>query len=153
MHQLVDGQLLSFSGDPTVNANYFCWAKPIRAAKGGVVRLVQDQLPDNNGNLFDRNEGNNEIIIEHANGVFTRYAHMRQGSARVTVGQTVSAGTVIAEVGNAGASSGPHLHFHAYKIDDTGRIAAVPVSINHLKATDGTPLFGVPKGSLQYQTP
>jgi hypothetical protein len=151
--QLVDGNLQPFSGDPTVNENWFCWAKPIRAAQGGTVRMVVDSFEDNNGNLQDKLGPNNEIIIEHPNGMFTRYAHMRKGSALVGVGQVVAAGTVIAEVGNAGGSSGPHLHFHAYKIDATGRQQAVPVTVNGLKNTAGVGLVGIPKGPLQYETP
>lgn len=153
IYRMVNGRMQSYSGDPNVNASFFCWGQPIRAAMGGVVRQVQDQLPDNNGMLQDRNEGNNEITIEHPNGVFTRYAHMRQFSARVRVGDPVAAGTVIAEVGNAGASSEPHLHFHAYKLDATGRVAGIPVAVNGLHSEAGIPLAGVPRGGTRYTTP
>ncbi|WP_245554310.1 M23 family metallopeptidase [Nocardia takedensis] len=39
------------------------------------------------------------------------YGHMREGGIKVRIGQSVTAGTPIAEVGDAGQSSGPHLHF------------------------------------------
>ncbi len=51
----------------------------------------------------------NMVIISHANGVQTVYAHMRD--VYITQGQSVSQGQVIGEVGNTGRSSGPHLHF------------------------------------------
>ena len=51
----------------------------------------------------------NYIIINHGNGVTTRYAHASQ--LYVSVGQTVSKGQVIAAVGTTGNSTGPHLHF------------------------------------------
>ena len=51
----------------------------------------------------------NYIIINHGNGVTTRYAHASQ--LYVTAGQTVSKGQVIAAVGSTGNSTGPHLHF------------------------------------------
>ncbi len=51
----------------------------------------------------------NYIIINHGNGITTRYAHASQ--LFVTAGQTVSKGQVIAAVGTTGNSTGPHLHF------------------------------------------
>jgi hypothetical protein len=152
--RMVNGQLQSHSGDPGVNSNYFCWDQPIRAAMTGTVVSVVDSVQDNNGNTHDHDQGiNNEIIIQHPNNVFTRYAHMRQGTATVTVGQTVYAGSVIALLGNAGASDGPHLHFHAFKIDSTGRQAAVAFTVPGMKSASGANVTGVPKGGLIYQTP
>ena len=51
----------------------------------------------------------NYIIINHGNGITTRYAHASQ--LYVSPGQTVSKGQVIAAVGTTGNSTGPHLHF------------------------------------------
>jgi hypothetical protein len=153
VQRLVNGQLQTFSGDPNVNSSFFCWDQPIRAALTGTVVSVQDSLPDNNGWLFDNNQGNNEIILEHPNKLFTRYAHMRQGTATVTLGQKVWAGSVIALVGNAGASSEPHLHFHAFRIDSTGRQVAVPVTVPGMRSASGVAVTGVPRGGLIHQAP
>lgn len=49
------------------------------------------------------------VIIEHAHGLVTVYAHNR--NLRVRTGQTVREGQVIATVGESGKTSGPHLHF------------------------------------------
>ena len=49
------------------------------------------------------------IYIRHRGGLETRYAHNRKNL--VKEGSIVRAGDVIAEVGNTGRSSGPHLHF------------------------------------------
>ena len=51
----------------------------------------------------------NYIILNHGNGITTRYAHASQ--LYVSAGQTVSKGQVIAAVGTTGNSTGPHLHF------------------------------------------
>jgi murein DD-endopeptidase MepM/ murein hydrolase activator NlpD len=49
------------------------------------------------------------VIIEHAHGLVTVYAHNRD--LRVRTGQQVRGGQVIATVGESGKTSGPHLHF------------------------------------------
>lgn len=53
----------------------------------------------------------NHVVIDHGEGVFSLYAHMRRRSATVRKGDRVAAGDVIGEVGNSGNTSEPHLHF------------------------------------------
>lgn len=53
----------------------------------------------------------NYIEIDHGDGIMTGYAHMYDQDLLVQVGQKVSAGTHIANVGANGIGSGPHLHF------------------------------------------
>lgn len=51
----------------------------------------------------------NTVILRHDNGVETLYGHAAR--TRVRVGDAITAGTVIAEAGASGRSTGPHLHF------------------------------------------
>ena len=53
--------------------------------------------------------GGNYIVIDHGNGLVTKYLHAYK--LYVKVGQTVSRGEAIMEAGTTGYSSGPHLHF------------------------------------------
>ncbi len=71
---------------------------PIFAAAGGVV--VTQEYQSEYGNMIE---------IDHGNDVISRYAH----SSRVLVkkGDLVKRGQKVAEVGNTGRSTGPHLHF------------------------------------------
>ena len=48
------------------------------------------------------------VRLRHADGTITVYGHVNRSF--VTVGESVQAGDVIAEVGNRGHSTGPHLH-------------------------------------------
>lgn len=55
------------------------------------------------------------ILIDHANGLSTLYAHL--DTVSVTPGQKVATGDVIGYTGNTGYSTGPHLHFTVYVKD------------------------------------
>ncbi len=54
------------------------------------------------------------VLIDHGNGLQTRYAHMLPGSFKVSSGQRVSAGQQIGNIGSSGNVTGPHLHFEVY---------------------------------------
>jgi murein DD-endopeptidase MepM/ murein hydrolase activator NlpD len=71
---------------------------PIRAAASGTVTFAGQM--SGYGNV---------VILSHAGGLETRYAH--QSAMSVTAGQTVAAGEVIGAVGATGEATGPHLHF------------------------------------------
>lgn len=77
---------------------------PIRAAAPG--RIVQVGPDGGYGNV---------VVVDHGDGVTSRYAHCSQTFA--TVGETVAAGDEIAAVGSTGHSTGPHLHFEV-RVDD-----------------------------------
>lgn len=70
----------------------------IRAAMSGTVRFAGESK--GYGNL---------VIVEHADGLETRYAHC--DSIDVHAGDSVASGQVIATVGATGRATGPHLHF------------------------------------------
>lgn len=58
-----------------------------------------------------RGRGGNSVIIEHADGTTTGYAHL--DSIDVKVGDQVAQGAIFAKSGNTGNSTGPHLHMTA----------------------------------------
>lgn len=53
----------------------------------------------------------NFVIIDHGKGISSCYAHMQDGSLKVSVGDKVLQGQPIGKVGSTGYSTGPHLHF------------------------------------------
>lgn len=52
----------------------------------------------------------NHLIVDAGDGSFVALAHLRQGSLLVAPGDRVKAGQPVAECGNSGNSSEPHLH-------------------------------------------
>ncbi len=71
---------------------------PVLAAAGGMVLLSE----------FHAQYGN-VVELDHGKGLVTRYAH--NSKVLVKTGDIVKRSQIIAEVGNTGRSTGPHLHF------------------------------------------
>lgn len=98
----------------------------IFASRAGVVFDVQGK--HFRGGLDpDRDLGAANLIrILHDDGTYALYAHLNWNSIRVRPGERVERGQFIAESGNTGFSSGPHLHFAVLK--NTGmQIESLPV--------------------------
>ena len=57
---------------------------------------------------------NNYIEILHSDGSIANYSHLKFKSCKYKVGEYVNAGDIIAESGETGYTSGPHLHFLVY---------------------------------------
>lgn len=73
---------------------------PVRAAASGTVTFVGSKGA--NGNL---------VVLSHAQGYETFYAHLSRFATGLKAGAKVSQRQVIAYVGSTGRSTGPHLHF------------------------------------------
>ncbi|MDT7516482.1 M23 family metallopeptidase [Rhodoferax mekongensis] len=71
---------------------------PIYAAAGGMV--VTQEFHPQYGNMLE---------VDHGNNLITRYAHASK--ILVKKGDLIKRGQRVAEVGNTGRSTGPHLHF------------------------------------------
>ena len=76
---------------------------PIKAAGDGTVKFVGQKSG------YGRT-----VIISHAGGYETLYAHLNGFAKGIRGGLKVKQGTLIAYVGTSGMSTGPHLHFGLY---------------------------------------
>jgi hypothetical protein len=104
--------------DGTKNQDYLSYGAPILAVADATVVKVISDLPDTppGGNptgegLTINGLGGNVVVLQLAPDLFAFYFHLAPDSVTVAVGDTVTKGQAIAQLGNSGNSSGPHLHF------------------------------------------
>jgi hypothetical protein len=148
---LLDGNGSRVKGDAMQFTNYLAYGQPVlAAAEGKVVFVVEDQVEDPAGMqqpgetieaYFERLQqiqferiakgppgvGGNQVIIDHGNGEFSFYGHLKPGSVSVKVGDAVERGAQIGAVGSSGNSTEPHLHFHVCNSADPLMCAGIPV--------------------------
>lgn len=82
---------------------------PVMAAGDGIV--ARREWSGGYGNLVE---------LRHANGITTRYGHLRAFVGWVTPGQRVAQGEVIGYVGSTGLATGPHLHYE-FRVNGVSR--------------------------------
>lgn len=114
----------------------------IFAARAGIVfDVASDNFksglnPERDGPLA------NVVRILHDDGTYAIYAHLNWNSIRVKPGDRVERGQYIADSGNTGFSSGPHLHFAVVR--NAGlRIESVPIEFQGAGTTSVKPATGM----------
>ncbi|MGH7118722.1 MAG: M23 family metallopeptidase [Acetobacteraceae bacterium] len=103
-------------GDGKTNEQYYGFGQDVFAIADGTVVYVHGGMPDETPFVMmvpksKADYGGNNIILKIAPNVFAWYAHLREGSITVKVGERVKAGQLIGKLGNSGPSEAPHLHF------------------------------------------
>jgi hypothetical protein len=122
-------------GDGSKLDDYYCYGRDVLAVADGVVVEAAADATEANDRLRRPGESaeafmqrtvaeqnklvargykvplGNYIVLQHAGGEFSTYAHLRQGSVKVKAGDKVTRGQVIAQVGHTGNTTQPHLHF------------------------------------------
>ena len=112
----------------------------VYAAREGVVINVAARHFRTGLNLQSMDEAN-FVQILHNDGTYAIYAHLQLDTVRVKIGQRVARGEYIADSGNTGFSSGPHLHFVV--LHNAGlRSESVPVAFAGAGGVSAAPRSG-----------
>jgi murein DD-endopeptidase MepM/ murein hydrolase activator NlpD len=104
---------------------------PVMAAGNGTV--VQAGRSGGYGNLIE---------LRHANGITTRYGHLRGFASGIRVGARVSQGQVIGYVGSTGLATGPHLHYEF-------RVNGVAKDARRIDLGNGEPIRNADKPAFE----
>ncbi|WP_367124678.1 M23 family metallopeptidase [Streptomyces phytohabitans] len=94
----------------------------------------------------------NYVVIELDPGVYAAFAHLRRGSLRVAVGDRVGAGQALAECGNSGNTSEPHLHFQLMDGPDSEVARGLPFEWRYVD-DERAEHTGVPKDGTYFTPP
>lgn len=133
---------------------FFAFGRPILAPADGVVAAVHDGEVDHAARRSqlsmvpyalgqrerlrrgaDAVAGNHVIIALGDSGAFVALAHLRAGSPRVAVGDKVTTGQPIAECGNSGNSTQPHVHVQIMDSLDLSVARGVPMAFRRFRET------------------
>jgi hypothetical protein len=98
---------------PADPAGYLIFGTPVLAPCAGRVVLAEGGRPDMAVPQVDEGHPAGNFVLLRCGAHDILLAHFRQGSLRAAVGDDLATGQQIAEVGNSGESSEPHLHIHA----------------------------------------
>jgi murein DD-endopeptidase MepM/ murein hydrolase activator NlpD len=147
----------TFRGKGTRAQDYLIYGAPVRAvAAGRVAKAVTDkpnsvdqlQRPGESDDAYLTRVGEaqdalvalgfdailgNHVVIDHGNGEFSVYAHLKPGSVKVKGGDPIAAGQVFAAVGTSGNSTQPHLHFQLSDCAEVEACQSIPVSFEGIR--------------------
>ena len=112
------------------NADWYGYGDSVRAVADARVAAVIDGIPDNtpgeNSRAVPMTVGTvlgNYVLLDLGPGSgrmhrYALYGHLEKGTVHVHIGDHVSRGQVLGNIGNSGNSDGPHLHFHVTEAPD-----------------------------------
>jgi murein DD-endopeptidase MepM/ murein hydrolase activator NlpD len=131
---------------------FFAYGRPILAPANGIVVQVHDGEIDHVGRRSQLTlvryalgqparlrqgvaavAGNYLIIALGHGGAFVALAHLRTGSIRVAIGEEVTAGQPVADCGNSGNSTQPHVHLQVMDSLDLSVARGVPMAFRRFR--------------------
>jgi hypothetical protein len=108
----MDEDGLSYSGDGNYRDDYYTYNKPVIAPADGYVEEIVDGVDENEiGNVDLEHNWGNTLVLRHGDQLFSKLSHLKKDSFKVSMGDSVKKGQVIAACGNSGRSPIPHIHF------------------------------------------
>jgi len=119
---VTDAQGRLFRDDGARPEDWFGWGTPVLATGDGVVLRARDGMRDNRKGEpppFDQAAImqdltlflGNHVVVDHGNGEFSLFAHLKQGSVAVKPGQKIARGEPLGAMGMSGDAFLVHLHY------------------------------------------
>jgi murein DD-endopeptidase MepM/ murein hydrolase activator NlpD len=123
-----------FTHDGATNEEWFAFAQPVLADANGTVAKVMNGYLDNAPYHPDADaKHGNVVVIDHGDGEFSVFSHLKHQSVTVKPGDRVKAGQKIAEVGNSGDSQFPRLEYSLQTSAELTGSEGLPAVFAHLK--------------------
>ncbi len=143
-------------GDGDKLTDYYAYGAPVYAIGPGKVISIYGEGTESNDNLKQPDETaeeynkrsaklqqeflakgfshvmGNHVIIEHDNGEYSHYLHLKNGSLKVKQGDHIKRGEEIAALGHSGNSTEPHLHFHLTDSPDMAYSRSIPITFHNI---------------------
>lgn len=113
---------------------------PVRAARAGTIMAVAGDFFDGGTDPKYQSRANSVRVL-HNDGTMAIYAHLHPDSIQVAPGQHVERGTWLANSGNTGFSTGPHLHF-AIQRNQGMELVSIPFEFAGANGQSVTPVAG-----------
>jgi hypothetical protein len=112
----VDEQGRFSRGDRSRVASWYGYGADVLAVADATVVAVRNSMAESatveHVDHGLEKEGGNFVTLDLGDGRYVHYEHLKPGSVRVQAGDRVRDGDVVAQLGNTGNTSGPHLHMH-----------------------------------------
>lgn len=157
-----DDQAHEYHGDPQRLENWYGYGKPVYAPGAGLVIATANDIPDNwfedvhatrigHPELApgkDPYDIGNFVLIDHGNGEFSLLVHMKPASIRVKTGEHVAAGQQVGQIGFAGDSIFPHLHYCLMQGPRVTKDWGVPAYFSHFHRVYGARSVEVARGPV-----
>lgn len=110
--EISDEKNLTYRNAGNQVTDYYCYNKPVLAPADGWVEETVDGIDDNPvGEVNLEQNWGNTVVIRHADYLFSALSHLKKESVKVSAGDFVKKGDVLAHCGSSGRSPVPHLHF------------------------------------------
>lgn len=130
--RLDTGQMFTKNG--LTNEEWFSFGQTVAADANGTVVKVMDDYADNAPYHPDAEaKHGNVVVIDHGDGEFSVYSHLKHKSVTVKMGDRVKVGEKIAEVGNSGDSQFPRLEYSLQTSAELNGSDGLPVAFDHLR--------------------
>jgi Peptidase family M23 len=149
-----------YKDNPYEKKNWYGYGLPVYATGDGRVVAASNDVPDNRyegkkvvypdlpqTEKYKRSNGN-FVVIDHGNGEYSHFDHMKPGSVRVKSGDLVKQRDQIGEIGFSGDAFIPHLHYMLTDNADPFHAEGLPSYFHNFRRVLGSARRVVHKGQI-----